>query len=123
MKRTPIVRKTPLRQGTTRMRRGRVRPISERKAPGVSDEVAQEVIGRSRGICERCKKKPGTDLHHRVTRARGGPHDAFNLVHLCSECHHVWAHGQNEWPWLVPGSFLRGVYRGPDEAYQAQYPG
>lgn len=88
----------------------------------VPQDVVDAVLRRSKGICERCTKRPGTDLHHRVTRARGGPDDAFNLVHLCSECHHVWAHGHNEWPWLVRGSFIRGVYVGPDESYQLQYP-
>lgn len=111
------------RSGGMPSRQKRIPPRSRsRPREGVTDEVAQEVIRRSGGICERCRVRPGTELHHRVTRARGGPHDAFNLAHLCGECHHVWAHGENEYPWLVPGYFIRGVYHGIDEAYRAQYP-
>ena len=122
VKRAPIARKTPMRQAGGQMRRSRVRPVSKRKAPGVTDAVAGEVIGRSGGICERCRREPGTELHHRVTRGRGGPHDAFVLVHLCATCHHVHAHGQNEYPWMVPGYFIRGKYHGSDEGFRAEYP-
>ena len=113
-----------MRSGSAPMRQTRVNPRSKTKARvgEVKADAAAEVRRRSRGICERCELLPATDMHHRVTRARGGPGDAFNLAHLCSECHHVWAHGQNEYPWLVPGSFLRGVYRGPDAGYRARYP-
>lgn len=125
MKRTPLVRKTPL-VNRSQMRRGRApRPFSPKKKEGVTDGVAQAVIRRSGGICERCKVKPGTQLHHRVTKgkARGGPHDEFNLCHLCHECHHVHAHGQLEHPWYVRGYFLGGKYVGRDQDYHLHYNG
>ena len=106
------------------MQRTRVKPVNrERTNPGdVTPDVALEVRARSHDICERCKVKPATDMHHKVTRARGGPGDAFNLAHLCSDCHHVHAHGHLEHPWYVEGYFIGGLYHGPDEAYQDHYP-
>lgn len=120
MKRTPLRRKTPMRS-QSQLRRTRIKPYKPKKESRIPDAVGAAVKRRSRGICERCQIKPGTELHHRVTRARGGPHDEFNLVHLCSECHHVHAHGQLEHPWYVKGRFLRGKYLGEDKAYREHY--
>jgi 5-methylcytosine-specific restriction endonuclease McrA len=113
VKRTPLVRKTPMRSQSQLKR--------SKKKPGVTADVAQAVKRRSGGICERCRVAPGTELHHRVCRSRGGPHDEFNLVDLCYDCHHVHAHGMLEHPWYVRGRFIRGEYRGKDESYQEHY--
>lgn len=75
--------------------------------------VAKSVLARSGGICERCRDSAAHHLHHRVTRARGGPDHAANLAHLCAGCHRV-AHSYNQAPWLADGYFLRGVYHGTD---------
>lgn len=87
--------------------------------------VVDEVRARSRGRCERCWAdgrgwRAGEQLHHRVTRARGGPHDARNLAHLCERCHRE-VHAGNVRPWLLPGLFVRGVYTGPWEEYREAY--
>lgn len=98
-----------------------------RREKRVPPEVAEEVIGASLGIYEWCaviseQPRRGEHLHHRLTRARGGPHDPHNLVHLC-EPHHRQAHAENLWPWLVPGYILRGTYTGPDVLYRVVYNG
>jgi 5-methylcytosine-specific restriction protein A len=52
-------------------------------------------IVRERVLCEEClaatpqRVTPGTELHHRVGRARGGTDDPANLVLLCADCHRV----------------------------------
>ena len=119
----PLARGKGLDRGSSRMRRTPVNPVNRSRTnpSDVSPEAALEVRARSRDICERCKVRPATDMHHRVTRKRGGPGDVFNLAHLCSDCHHVWAHGHLEDPWYVRGYFLRGLYVGPDKSYRAHY--
>ena len=43
-----------------------------------------------RPICERCHKQRSTDIHERLSRARGGDIlDETNCVALCSFCHHM----------------------------------
>lgn len=83
--------------------------------------VREEVWARAGGVCERCRGARASELHHRLTRARGGPHDEHNCVALCQPCH-VHAHRENEHPWLVAGYIVRGVYTGADEDYQRAYP-
>lgn len=79
--------------------------------------------------CARCGAR-GSNRHEKVTRGRGGPRDEFNTVVLCGSgttgCH-GWVTGNPlaamaEGLW-VPGSFIRGVYVGPDESYQKHYNG
>lgn len=50
------------------------------------------VYGRSGGLCERCRARPGVDVHHRRARGSGGStapgiNSPANLVHLCRACH------------------------------------
>jgi len=43
-----------------------------------------------RPICERCHKQRATEIHERLSRARGGDIlDENNCVALCSFCHHM----------------------------------
>lgn len=44
------------------------------------------VKGRSRGVCERCRKHPGENVHH-LTYARKYAEDLNDLMHLCRQCH------------------------------------
>lgn len=92
----------------------------------VPPHMAEGVRFRALFKCEWCtllnRPSPsGTHIHHRLTRGRGGPHDVHNMVNLCV-AHHNEAHADNVWPWLIFGAITRGVYRGPDPAYQAAYP-
>jgi hypothetical protein len=62
--------------------------------------------------------KVGDERHHRIPRGRArNQHDAHNVVLLCKE-HHDLAHATAAWPWLVPGSTVRGRYVGSDPIYQ-----
>lgn len=95
-------------------------------ADRVPPHIAEGVKMRALYKCEWCSllgqpSGSDTEIHHRVTRARGGPHDPFNMVNLCG-FHHRRAHAENTWPFLIFGAITRGVYRGPDEIYRIAYP-
>ena len=59
----------------------------------LKQEIAEAVLGRSRGFCERCGK-PSHDLalHHRKLRSRGGKDSVTNLVAVCHKCHNLGTH-------------------------------
>jgi len=59
------------------------RPSIEERAP----EAAAIVHTRSGGICERCRKRRATVLHHRLPQSAGGPDTPDNMVDLCEPCH------------------------------------
>lgn len=43
-----------------------------------------------RPVCERCHRQRSTEIHERLSRARGGSiTDEANCVALCSVCHHM----------------------------------
>ena len=44
------------------------------------------VLRRAEGICELCKDREATQVHHLVYRSRGGKHDAKNGVWVCNKC-------------------------------------
>jgi hypothetical protein len=56
----------------------------------LKQEIAEAVLGRSRGFCERCGT-PSHDLalHHRKLRSRGGKDSVTNLVAICHGCHNL----------------------------------
>lgn len=86
------------------------------------------LLGRaSDGWCVRCGRR-AESWHHRLPRGRGGVDDGFNCVRVCGDgtrgCHGWIEHHPEEARALhlsIRGSFLRGVYVGPDEAYRAHY--
>lgn len=45
------------------------------------------VHARSNGVCERCDKAPGMEMHHRKNRSQLGKWHPANIVHLCKLCH------------------------------------
>lgn len=45
-----------------------------------------EVLARARGRCERCRKAPAKDVHHK-TYARLGDEKLSDLAVLCRNCH------------------------------------
>lgn len=85
MKRSPIKRKTPLRNGlpkTGRSKLGKPIPLAVRRA----------VKERSGGCCEACLLPMSVShLHHRLLRSRGGEHTTFNLIAVHPLCH-AWIH-------------------------------
>lgn len=45
-----------------------------------------ELHARKGGACRLCGGLP-YELHHLLSKARGGPNEAWNLAPLCSDCH------------------------------------
>lgn len=94
-------RKTPLRSGSTSLRRGRLNRSSEltrsaaKPKPAKRDPAetqARAVVKvRSGGVCERCGRAPATNWHHRQGRSAGGVWSPENGLHLCGSgstgCH------------------------------------
>lgn len=86
------------------------------------------VLGPARNHpCVRCGRQ-AESWQHRVSSGRSGPTDRFNCVPLCGDgtrgCHGWAEHHVTEARAVfldIPGDFLRGVYRGPDEGYRAHY--
>lgn len=80
LRRVPLKRKTPLRA-----RRSDYEWRKARKA----------ALERDHGRCRSCWR-PGNEVHHVLSRARGGKHDLDNLRTLCSSCHR-YVHEHPEW--------------------------
>lgn len=72
--------------------------------------------------------KLNPDLHHKLTRARGGGEldklgETYHHMYLCRE-HHGYAHDSNlgiAGGLLLEGYFMNGVYVGPDEYLSTKY--
>ena len=90
------LRRTPMKRGTSRLARTRMKVY--RPKPAVALSVRLQLIDRAGGRCEAnlfgCLGA-GTDVHHRITRKAGGRkgeaaahHDRLSgLVLLCRLCH------------------------------------
>ena len=93
MKRTPLVRKTPLARGTSQLKRT---PLAKQSAKRVAVSRERAALVRrvlaARPICERCHEARSVDVHEPYTRARGGSIvDDDNTVAICRRCHD-WVH-------------------------------
>jgi hypothetical protein len=94
MKRTPLRRKTPMRQRS-----------DKEQARRVEYEASRDVVrARSNGRCEAqingvCKRR-GDQAHHVKRRSRGRDDSPENLLWICYACHHhvhanpAWANEQ-----------------------------
>lgn len=90
-----------------------------------------EAMVRIRQVWTRCGRNP-TELHHRLTRARGGlilddVGETYHLMHLCRQHHNV-AHDQGsafENGLLLDGYVISGpegpIYSGSDEYLSERY--
>lgn len=82
MKKTPLVRKTPLRAVSKKRSAGR----------GLRKKVREEVLDRDKFACQAniyglCSRH-ATDVHEILTRGRGGSiYDVGNCLSLCRSCH------------------------------------
>lgn len=103
VKRTPLVRKTPMRA-----RRKPLPPRGDTTGPGTPwAQVRLLACTRAGGVCERCGDPfPAYvtdrgeivwtfDGHHRKLRSQGGPDTIVNCAALCRTCHE-WAHRNPE---------------------------
>lgn len=85
--------------------RAKRRTLEENLAYELVVDIARS---RAKGLCERCGREPSlercdVDPHHVWTRARGGPHEDWNLAMLCRWCHSgVHDHTVDGWQgWLA----------------------
>ncbi len=81
MKRTPLRRKTRLRQ------------VSEKRAARIASysDVSRGLRMRSKGACEARLSRDcvgrGEQVHHRKLRSQGGRDEWEQLLHVCANCH------------------------------------
>lgn len=90
MKRSPLRRRTPLRNGGTGLRRTPLKPRSkrQRKRDQEYPVVRVQALIRDKGRCQRegcCAE--ATDVHHRRGRVGADLTDLELLVSLCRSCH------------------------------------
>ena len=65
------------------------RPPKRIRDPDLLRRLHLELCGEP---CERCGKRAGVALHHRILRSQGGSDTRENLAWLCKRCHDG-AHG------------------------------
>ncbi len=53
----------------------------------------QQVLDRDGGICQGCRKREATEVHH-LTYKRFGCEMLFDLIAVCDDCHNR-IHGRN----------------------------
>jgi hypothetical protein len=101
-----------------------------RKVRMRAERRCEAMIRRGR-VWERCTAE-GTDVHHMLSRSRGGllldeARETYHLVCVCRE-HHRYAHAHPQSPGglTLPGYVRSGpdgrpVYVGPDEFLKGRY--
>lgn len=80
------------------MKRSRINPVSarRRRRDAIYPQRRKEVYERGSGICEYCRAKPMTEVHHIAGRGGSDPHRMSNIIGLCRTCHNE-AHQNPEW--------------------------
>jgi len=53
----------------------------------MDNEVANKVIARAKGYCEKCGLPGDLQLHHRKLRSQGGKNEPANLIAIHASCH------------------------------------
>ena len=93
MKRTPLLRRTPLRARSGLKRTSELAAMSKRaKAKVAARRALVKRLLLERPVCQACHKARSTDVHERITRARGGSIlDPSNCLAICRRCHD-WIH-------------------------------
>lgn len=110
----------------------------------MDEQLRRKIIKRSRGMCEmmidygtglgahRCANM-ASDIHHMLTKARGGAAldrvlETYHLLHLCRACHQASDGAEAyEGGFLIEGSaiwdsiFQRPVYTGSDPYLRRTY--
>ena len=92
MKRSPLIRRTPLRSHSELKRSGVPLPKRAAAKPLKDGEFSEAegrrvVYGRSNGVCEKCGQHRATEWHHRRNRSLMGQWNPANGFHLCHWCH------------------------------------
>jgi hypothetical protein len=114
MKRSPMNRKTPLRQTGKGSKRRDVEAYNEAK---------REVMRRSNGSCEARVEGvcggPAEHAHHKKRRGQGGTDDAANLIGVCFSCH-SWIHDHPEES-IRRGFLIASASKAIDESWLIEY--
>tara|TARA_B100001939_G_C16927365_1_gene612338 strand:+ start:1707 stop:2051 length:345 start_codon:yes stop_codon:yes gene_type:complete len=114
MKRTPLKRKTPLKRGTSQLKRTPLNKVSKSKSSterrNKYAKAKREYMhdrGSKKDYCERCEGKFGVDrldLHHKAGRAGSKIYDKEFFAVLCRSCHdevHKYPKQSREEGWLI----------------------
>ena len=114
MKRTPLKRKTPLKRGTSQLKRTPLNRVSKSKSSverrSKYAKAKKEYMhdrGSAKHHCERCESLIGIkklDLHHKAGRAGDLMHDKDFFAALCRTCHdevHKYPKESREAGWLI----------------------
>lgn len=89
MKRTALVRRTPMKPGKPLRPGGRLKPVGRRgrRLAAGDARARQQARANAKGICLRCNL-PGSDHHHWVRRGiESVRHHPWNQCFLCRPCH------------------------------------
>ncbi len=96
MKRSGIVRKTPLKAASRPVAGTKRKTGTRQRYTGPDATTRALVAARALGGCERCGRSvtslwDGWSIHHRLPRGRGGQNSPENLIFLCGSgttgCH------------------------------------
>lgn len=113
MKRTPLKRKTPLKRGTSQLKRTPLNRVSKSKSAverrSKYAKAKKEYMNNRKfpDSCERCGEHVGIknlDLHHKAGRAGDLMHDQDFFAALCRNCHnqvHEYPKESREAGWLI----------------------
>lgn len=83
-----LTRKTPFRSNSSMKRNGRLRFASTKRKEqyGEYNKLKKEYIA-NHPLCERCRKVPTSDLHHKAGRMGKWLCDTRYFAGLCRKCH------------------------------------
>jgi hypothetical protein len=114
MKRTPLKRKTPLKRGTSQLKRTPLNRVSKSKSSkerrnnyAKAKKEYMNDRGSKKDFCERCEVKFGIDrldLHHKAGRAGSKIYEKEFFAVLCRSCHdevHKFPKQSREEGWLI----------------------
>jgi 5-methylcytosine-specific restriction enzyme A len=59
----------------------------QRLEPDKYKQLRMQVLARDRWQCQYCGTRNNLEVHHQLSRARGGSDQPKNLITLCSKCH------------------------------------
>src|ERR1039458_1702127 len=66
----------------------RVTPLLQRLPIEEYRALCKSILQRDCWKCRSCGSRNALHIHHIVFRSQGGPDEAWNLITLCSSCHH-----------------------------------
>lgn len=80
----------------------------------IDNKLRRTIYARDGWRCALCDSTQGIQIHHFISRGRGGPNHPHNLITLCAVCH-AQAHGHD--------LYETGITAEDMEQYIAEYLG